>query len=223
MKKKLFFKGIIIVILIFNVSMLRGCSTITVDKVCVNNLGARTLNYDEVKDSLIRFHVIANSDNDEDQQLKLKVKNRVIEYLYPFLSNSKSLDDSRKIIIDNMSEVKKISEEVIREEGYNYDVDLQLSRENFPDKSYGNIILPQGNYEAFRIIIGKGQGRNWWCVMFPPLCFVDMSTGIVPEESKQTIKVNLPEEEYALISTTDNNTINIKFKLIEFINNNQLF
>lgn len=226
MKKNLIIKAIAIVILVFNVSMLSGCTTITVDKVCVNNVGARTLDYNEVKDSLIRFHVIANSDNDQDQQLKLKVKNKIIEYLYPFLSNSKSLDDSRKIIIDNMDKVKRISEEIIRQEGYDYDVDLQLSRENFPDKSYGNIILPQGNYEAFRVIIGKGQGRNWWCVMFPPLCFVDESKAEVEYDK---VEENIKKEQENKIKDFDsdenssennnNDKIQVKFKVVEVVQN----
>ncbi|OOM71120.1 stage II sporulation protein SpoIIR [Clostridium puniceum] len=133
----------------------------------------RILNYDEVKDTLIRFHVIANSDKDEDQNLKLKVKNQVIDYLYPYLNASQSLEQSRKIIKDKMDEVKKLAEQVIKDNNYKYGVKAELSRENFPEKSYGKITLPQGNYEAFRIIIGSGQGKNWWCVMFPPLCFVD--------------------------------------------------
>ena len=227
MKRFFYIKAIVIVLLIFNVNMLSGCTTITVDKVCVNNMNARTLNYDEVKNSLIRFHVIANSDSDEDQQLKLKVKNRVIDYLYPFLSKSKSLDNSREIIQENMNEVKRISEDVIKEAGYNYDVNLGLSRENFPDKSYGNIVLPQGNYEAFKIIIGKGEGRNWWCVMFPPLCFVDESKAEVEYDNvEENIKneqenksENLNANEDNSNNINDKDKIHVKFKLVELIQN----
>ena len=74
-----------------------------------------------------------------------------------------------------MEDVKKIASQVINNSNYSYDVKVELGRENFPDKAYGNIVLPQGNYEAFRVIIGQGEGKNWWCVMFPPLCFVDES------------------------------------------------
>lgn len=223
MKKNYIFKGIIIVILFFNVSMLRGCATITADKVCVNNVGTKTLNYNDVKDSLIRFHVIANSDNDDDQQLKLKVKNKVIDYLYPLLNDSSSLDNSRKIILDNMTEVERISKEVIKQEGYNYDVQAELSRENFPDKSYGNIILPQGNYEAFRIIIGKGQGRNWWCVMFPPLCFVDESKAEVEydkvEEKIKNEENKKEDKDQSGLDSYNDDKIQIKFKAVEVIQN----
>lgn len=149
----------------------------------------RILDYDEVKNKLIRFHVIANSDNEEDQNLKLKVKNKVIDYLYPYLNASQSLEESRNIIKDKMDQVKKLAEEVIKDNNYSYGVKTELSRENFPEKSYGKITLPQGNYEAFRIIIGTGQGKNWWCVMFPPLCFVDEAKAEV-EYDKTEKKIN---------------------------------
>lgn len=188
----------------------------------------RVLDYNEVKDSLIRFHVIANSDSDEDQNLKLKVKDKVIDYLYPYLNSSKSLDESRQIIKDRMGEVKKIAEEVVQNNKYDYGVQVQLSRENFPDKSYGNIVLPQGNYEAFRIIIGSGQGKNWWCVMFPPLCFVDESKAEVEyDKTENRIKASQHEEEAQGEQETDEsksdnkedkqNDIQIKFKILEIL------
>lgn len=217
MKKFFNIKVIFILILVVISNFFYGCKTVTVDKVSVNNLESKTLNYNDVKDSLIRFHVIANSDSDEDQKLKLKVKNKVIDYLYPYLKESDSLDNSRKIINDNIDNIKALAESVINEEGYSYNVNVQLSRENFPDKSYGNIVLPQGNYEAFRIIIGSGEGRNWWCVMFPPLCFVD--------ESKAEVEYDKVEEEIEkqkknkTQNLKNSNDIKIKFKLVEVIKN----
>lgn len=217
MKKFFNIKIIFVLILVVISNFFYGCNTVIVDKVSVNNLDSKTLNYNEVKDSLIRFHVIANSDSDEDQQLKLKVKNKVIDYLYPYLKCSDSLDNSRKIINDNINNIKALAESVINEEGYSYNVNVQLSRENFPDKSYGNIVLPQGNYEAFRIIIGSGEGRNWWCVMFPPLCFVDESKAEVEydkfEEEIEKQKKNKTQ------NIKNSNDIKIKFKLVEIIQN----
>ncbi|BCZ44486.1 stage II sporulation protein R [Clostridium gelidum] len=252
MKKMLELKKVISIVLIcISIGIFQGCTSIPecVDKNIGSKLyelenntksedGIRTLNYDEVKDSLIRFHVIANSDNEEDQNLKLKVKNKVIDYLYPYLNNSQSLDESRQIIKDRMQEVKKLAEEVIKDNNYEYDIQVELSRENFPDKSYGNITLPQGNYEAFRIIIGDGQGKNWWCVMFPPLCFVDESKAEV-EYDKTENKINSRknnsnlemdldsnENKYEGLDTQNDNSKNnnkndvqIKFKIVEIINN----
>lgn len=238
MIKYLKLKKIVLVVLIalsINIfsgctSIVRGNSTSLVNSLIAtesnkNENNMRVLNYDEVKDSLIRFHVIANSDNDDDQQLKLKVKNRVIDYLYPYLNSSQSLDESRKIIKDKMEDVKTLAQQVIKDNNYDYDVKVELSRENFPDKSYGNITLPQGNYEAFRIIIGSGQGRNWWCVMFPPLCFVDESKAQV-EYDKTENKIKSNGKSFELESKDDStenvgdkqadgNNIKIKFKIVE--------
>ncbi|EKQ50851.1 MULTISPECIES: stage II sporulation protein R [unclassified Clostridium] len=244
MKKNLKFEKIIFTVLISLTIIIFACGCTSVQgnngsNFKVNLVGTskntdniennRVLNYDEVKDSLIRFHVIANSDNDDDQKLKLKVKDKVIDYLYPYLNKSASLDESRQIIKDRMQEVKKIAEEVIKENNYGYNVQVQLSRENFPEKSYGNITLPQGNYEAFRIIIGSGQGRNWWCVMFPPLCFVDESKAQVEyDKTEEKIKssenqsnlheqLNQDKDEPSKQEDDDkgNNNIQIKFKIVE--------
>ena len=251
MKKNLNLEKIIfIVIILLCINIFAGCTSIKDDKSAIldiNFLNVKTdsakedrnaknedkvevLNYNEVKDSLIRFHVIANSDSDEDQKLKLKIKDKVIDYLYPFLSNSQSLDESRKIIKDNMEKVHEIAEEVIKENKYDYNVKVELSRENFPDKSYGNIVLPQGNYEAFRIIIGSGLGRNWWCVMFPPLCFVDESKAQVEyDKTEERIKANEKQpdlqselkldksnsDEQSGDEKNKENKIEVKFKIVE--------
>lgn len=208
MKQILKLKRIIFVVLIsISLSIFQGCTSMGTgtcndvgnalleidnnykDESLKAQNGNRILDYDEVKNQLIRFHVIANSDTEEDQDLKLKVKNKVIDYLYPYLNASQSLEQSRKIIKDKMEEVKKLAEQVIKDNNYSYGVKTELSRENFPEKSYGKITLPQGNYEAFRIIIGSGQGKNWWCVMFPPLCFVDETKAEV-EYEKTEEKIN---------------------------------
>lgn len=183
-------KVLSIIIIIMCTSLFSGCAS------NLNNSNSREVfNYDDVKDSLIRFHVIANSDDEEDQELKLKVKDEVIEYLYPYLEKSTSLEESRKILVSHEEDVNNIASQVISDAGYKYDVKIQFSRENFPEKNYGDIVLPQGEYEAFRIIIGNGEGKNWWCVMFPPLCFVDVTKGTVSDsESKEKINKTIEEQ-----------------------------
>ncbi len=176
-----------------------------------------------ISDSVFRLHVIANSDSEEDQNLKYTVRNELLKYMNSLTKNITSKEDAIQIAKEHEQDFYRIAKETVEQNGYNYDIKIEIGNAFFPTKYYGDISLPAGYYDSLKVEIGNASGQNWWCVMFPPLCFVDMSTGIVPEESKQTIKENLPEEEYALISTTDNNTINIKFKLIEFINNNQLF
>lgn len=195
--------------------------------ICTSFLSGCTLKensvyeYDDVKDVLIRFHVIANSDTEEDQNLKLKLRDKVIEYYYPLLNNSKSIEESRKIILDNKSKVEELARNFIKENGYSYSITSELSHENFPEKQYGNIVLPQGNYEAYRIIIGNGEGHNWWCVMFPPLCFIDVTKGEVEEEeSKKELDEVITESKQEPSNeekTLDDEDVEIDFKFIEVI------
>lgn len=198
--------SLIIIFILFTNTLFTGCTSIHKGEE------GTVYNYDDVKDSLIRFHVIANSDTNEDQSLKYKVRDEVINYLYPYLEDSKSLEDSRRIIKENENEVNNIALKVIKNNGYSYSVKTELSHENFPEKSYGNIILPQGNYEAFRVIIGNGQGQNWWCVMFPPLCFIDITKGSVEQEKS---KEELDEEIDKNKNIKEEENPKIKFKIVE--------
>ncbi len=174
-----------------------------------------------ISDKIIRFHVIANSDTTEDQALKLKVRDEVLNYISPKLKDSKDIQESRKILEENNEVIKEIARKVIKENGYKYEVVTMLSHENFPVKSYANITLPQGNYEAYRIIIGSGEGHNWWCVMFPPLCFTDITKGEVAyKETEKEMKQVLTPEEYKLVNNSETNTIDdekmvVKFKVAE--------
>lgn len=179
---------------------------------------------------LIRFHVIANSDSVEDQTLKLKVRDKVLDYVSPLLKKSNSIEESRIILKKEDDNIKDLALKVIRENGFDYKIQTTLSRENFPVKSYGNITLPQGEYEAYRIIIGSGRGQNWWCVMFPPLCFVDITKSETSsKETESEMKKVLNEKEYKFIDssktvegtelTKNTKDIKIKFKLVEIIKN----
>lgn len=176
------------------------------------------LKYEEIVDKIIRFHVLANSDSEEDQKLKLKVRDEVIKYISSKLKYSSNLEESRKIILENKDKMEEISEEVIKNNGYNYKVTSMLSRENFPDKVYGDLIFPQGEYEAYRILIGKAKGQNWWCVMFPPLCFVDETKNIVDSnEIKESIEKETSEDKKEI----DSKKIKFKFKFLEILFKNK--
>lgn len=175
-----------------------------------------------ISNSVFRLHVIANSDSQEDQNLKYIVRDNLIKYMNSLTTNITSKQEAIKIAQNHKEDFYKIAKQTITENGYDYDVNIDIGNTYFPTKYYGDISLPAGYYDALRVEIGEATGQNWWCVMFPPLCFVDMSTGIVPEESKETIKENLPTEEYALISNTENNSLNFKFKLIELFHNKTL-
>lgn len=173
---------------------------------------------ENISDSVFRLHVIANSDSEEDQNLKYIVRDKLIEYMNVLTKDISSKETAIKLAQEHKQDFYNIAVNTIKQNGYDYDVNIEIGNSYFPTKYYGDISLPAGYYDALKVEIGNASGQNWWCVMFPPLCFVDMSTGIVPDESKETIKENLPSEEYALISDTNKFNINFKFKLIELFN-----
>lgn len=177
---------------------------------------------EDIANSVFRLHVIANSDSEEDQALKLKVRDNLLSYMNILAKDCSSKEEVALLAQAHQEEFKAIAEQVIRENGFSYSVTIQIGRSDFPTKTYGDISLPSGTYDALRVQIGDAQGQNWWCVMFPPLCFVDVSTGIVPDDSKKEMQENLNDEEYDLISKTDDNEIHFKFKLIEFFQNLRL-
>ena len=171
-----------------------------------------------IQDSVFRLHVIANSDSSEDQNLKYIVRDKVLEYMNSISRDITSKEEVIALAKNNLCEIEKIAQDTIYENGYDYNVKVDIGNFAFPTKTYGDISFPAGFYDALKIEIGKAKGQNWWCVMFPPLCFVDVTSGIVPEESKQTIKENLSDEEYKLLSENTED-INFKFKIVEMFQN----
>lgn len=175
-----------------------------------------------IANGVFRLHVIANSDSPEDQNLKYIVRDELIKYMNTLAKDCNSKQEVIEIAKNNISNFENIAKKTIKDNGFNYNVTVEIGNFDFPTKTYGDITLPAGTYDSLKIKIGKSEGQNWWCVMFPPLCFVDVTTGIVPEESKKEMKEALPEEEYSLISNTNNSEVNFKFKLIEFFENIKL-
>ena len=139
-------------------------------------------------------------------------------------SSSSDKKDVISMVNNHLDSFKEIALNTIKGNGYNYDVNIEIGNFHFPTKSYGDISFPAGNYDALKIEIGDAIGQNWWCVLFPPLCFVNSSTGVVPDDSKNTLKENINSESYEIISEGNNSNdntsdIKIKFKIIEFLNN----
>lgn len=176
----------------------------------------------DISDSVFRLHVIANSDSDEDQELKYKVRDSLLNYMNNICSNCNSKEEAINIVISHQEEFKQVALETINNEGYLYNVAIEIGNFEFPTKHYGDISLPAGFYDALKVEIGESKGRNWWCVMFPSLCFVDISSGIVPEESKEELQNVLSNEEYSIISNNNNYGIKFKFKLLEIFGSNNL-
>lgn len=161
---------------------------------------------------VLRFHVLANSDSEKDQQLKLKVRDAVGCLMQEKLQHADNLSDCKKIVKENISEIQAQAECVIAKEGYDYKVAVQLEETVFPVKSYGNYTFPAGQYEALRVVIGAGEGHNWWCVMYPNLCF----SGTMYEVQEENLRQILDEEEYEHILSEKN--YKIRFKYLSFLN-----
>ena len=177
--------------------------------VCFSAYSYATAVSNGIADSVFRLHVIANSDSDEDQALKLKVRDSLLEYMNSLCSSTSSKEEAMRIANENIDDFTKIAQDV--------------GSCDFPTKEYGDVSLPAGTYDALRVKIGSASGHNWWCVMFPPLCFVDVSSGIVPDDSKEILHDNMSDEEYDLVTSSDSDSeLTFKFKLVEFFENFRL-
>lgn len=138
---------------------------------------------------ILRLHVIANSDSAEDQRVKLLVRDAILDCGKAELASCKDSGEARERLMDNGSNVLRAAENVLKKEGLNYGVQLEMGAYEFPRREYNGSVFPKGNYEAMRVILGDGNGKNWWCVMFPPLCvidFQDLEQSEAWEEYKKT-------------------------------------
>lgn len=167
------------------------------------------------KEDFIRFHVIANSNDEEDQALKLQVRDEILERITPDLNQMDSVAHTRDYIMDHMDEIVSLAEDVISEQGFSYSAEAALGDRWIPEKTYGQVTFPAGTYEAFTVTLGEGAGENWWCVMFPPLCLIDESS-----EDGETIEPGdfISEKYEPLIeSNQQGKPLTLKFKSAEVV------
>ena len=168
-----------------------------------------------IAEKIIRFHVIANSDTKEDQDLKLAVRDAVGIKMSGLLKDAADRSRSEAVIRKNMEDMKQTAEKVIAERGYDYDVDIGLTDTDFPVKTYGAYTFPAGNYEALEIVIGAGKGHNWWCVMYPNMCFSDTMYEVIYEDARSSLKRVLSEDEYQQVLASGD--YQVKFKSFEIL------
>ena len=170
----------------------------------------------EVYDSVVRLHVLANSDSEEDQALKLKVRDALLEKTAPLLSSCSSREEACAALEAHMDELKQIAEEVIRAEGYDYPVTILLGEEEYPEKNYDSICFPSGKYTSLRVCIGNAEGQNWWCCLFPPLCLGN-STVSSEDAEDAFISVGLTPNQYKIITQTEKPIYRVRFKILELL------
>lgn len=156
----------------------------------------------ELSREVFRFHVLANSDSDEDQDLKMKVKEAVISYMKNSLGEKSDVEHTKQWAKKHLGDIEAVASAMIAEQGYTYPVRAEVTFCDFPEKVYGDITFPAGRYEALRVKIGQAEGQNWWCVLYPNLCFVDALRAVVPQESKQELERVLEEDTYDMITNT---------------------
>lgn len=172
----------------------------------------------EIAAKVLRFHVRANSDSREDQALKLRVRDAVGVLMKEKLKDAASLEDCKRITGQELGEIVDKAEDVIRESGYTYAVEASVSPVDFPDKTYGAYTFPAGRYDALEVVIGNGAGHNWWCVMYPSLCFLDEETAKMPEESKAYLREHLTKETYqSLVVEGEEEKVEFRFAIFDWL------
>ncbi len=155
----------------------------------------------ELAEEVFRFHVIANSDSKKDQQLKMQVKEQVLSYMKEHLPEDADLTQTRKWVQTHLKDMETVAETVVRKYNSNYKVSVTVEQVLFPKKTYGDITFPTGEYEALRIKIGEAKGQNWWCCLYPNLCFIDAVHAVVPESGKEELQTVLEEDSYEMITS----------------------
>ncbi|MHB1127100.1 MAG: stage II sporulation protein R [Bacillota bacterium] len=169
--------------------------------------------------NLIRFHVIANSDSDSDQLLKREVRDAILEKVGPALGQAENIKEAQQVALSNLPAIEELAMATIRNTGKDYPVRTEWGKFKFPTKSYGNFTLPAGEYEAVRVVIGKGEGANWWCVLFPPLCFVDISGGVAKAPHDASGLVPAMSAPVASASAGADNRPRVQLKIVELWRN----
>lgn len=163
---------------------------------------------------ILRFHVLANSDTISDQMIKLEVRDAVGEYLGPFLENAQSLDETKEIVLSQMPSIIEVAEETLADFRCDYTVSAKITKTEFPQKVYGEFSFPKGNYEALQIVIGEGKGQNWWCVLYPNMCFKGSVYEVIEEDAKEELKEVLSPWEYA--DVFQSGKLKLRFKILEY-------
>lgn len=190
-----------IVLALILAALVTGCICRRVDMV------SRAQLQGHLADEVLRFHVLANSDSEADQTQKLAVRDAVLDYLEAEMPQELDEPDTEMWVRKHIDQIREVGSRAAAGSGEAYPVSAAVTTCWFPDKTYGDLTFPAGNYQALRIEIGAAEGHNWWCVLYPSLCFEDSVNAVVPGEGRQKLKNVLTEEEYSRI------TASTKFKI----------
>ena len=172
---------------------------------------------EKIYDSVIRLHVLANSDAAEDQALKLAVRDAVLEVTVPLLEDCTDRAEAAALLESSMGDIQTAAERVIADAGRTDSIALLLNEESYPEKNYDSFCFPSGTYLSLRVCIGEAAGQNWWCCLFPPLC---LGAATVPADKTEDsfLQVGLTPDQYKIITETDSPGYKIRYKLLELFN-----
>lgn len=163
---------------------------------------------------ILRFHVLANSNCREDQDVKIRVKSLLLKLLSDAPAASK--EDLCAYITEHRDSLETCVDSRLAMEGFDYRSSITVTEDYFPTKAYGNLVLPCGLYDTVQVRLGEGRGRNWWCVLYPRLCFIDSTHAVIPEESMEELRALLPEEDFEAV-IAEAPRVHIRFKLLEML------
>ena len=166
-----------------------------------------------VYDSVIRLHVLANSDSEEDQRLKLKVRDAVLAYTEPIIGQASSKEQAQELLARELEGIRTMAEKTLQEEGAPNTVSVSLGQEEYPRRTYEQAALPAGEYLSLRVMIGEAEGQNWWCVLFPRMCLSAAAT----EQKASCLAAGLSEGQYRFITGSDGTGYRVRFKLVEIV------
>ena len=169
----------------------------------------------DIYDTVVRLHVLANSDTEEDQALKLQVRDGVLEAAAPLVEGCTTQAEAIEVLTAHLSELEAAALSVVQSEGYDYPVTVLLGEEDYPTRVYESCAFPAGTYVSLRVLIGEGEGQNWWCCLFPPLC---LSAATAKSDNEDAfIQVGLTKDQYGIITETGKTKYKVRFKLLEVL------
>ncbi len=166
----------------------------------------------EIYDKVIRLHVIANSDSEADQALKLKVRDGILETVEELTQNCKNKEEAEQVLRENSDAILESANRVLHENGSNLSASIEIGQEKYPTREYENLRLPSGKYCSVRVKLGDADGKNWWCVLFPPLC-----TSSAVEQKEELLQVGFTPDQVGIITESSSPKYKIKFKILEII------
>ena len=200
------------------VSFVENVDSATMDETVAAFNEYETPHCDSLEDEILRFHVRANSNSDEDLALKYKVRDDVLTAMGGRLTGYQSIDEALETLGDNLDFVKSVAQTSIKEAGYDYDVKVYIAQDYFPIRQYGELVLPAGYYKALRIDIGEARGENFWCILYPMMCYPLEAGAVVSKEDEERLSECLGEEDYQrLFIEHDDTEVRVRFKFIEWL------